>query len=85
MSAIVSGKRSFFEELSVSPPVAKRIRCSSRFASSSSFSPSSPPSLFSTDQLIAIFPEMDKQVLKRVLEECRDYLDSTIRRLNELR
>ncbi|KAG4144103.1 hypothetical protein ERO13_D05G015600v2 [Gossypium hirsutum] len=85
MSAIVSGKRSFFEELSAPPPVAKRIRCSSRFASSSSFSPSSPPPLFLTDQLIAIFPEMDKQVLERVLEECGDDLDSAIRRLNELR
>ncbi|KAK8581687.1 hypothetical protein V6N13_144699 [Hibiscus sabdariffa] len=84
MSAIVSGKRSFFEELSASPPVSKKIRCSSRFASSSSFSPSSPPPLFLIDQLIAIFPEMDKQVLERVLEERGD-LDSAIRSLNELR
>ncbi|XWS27042.1 hypothetical protein CRYUN_Cryun26dG0082100 [Craigia yunnanensis] len=68
MSAIVSGKRSFFEELSATPPVSKRIRCSSRFISSS-FSPSSsssspppsPPSSFLIDQLIVIFPEMDKQ------------------------
>ncbi|GMI81198.1 hypothetical protein like AT5G32440 [Hibiscus trionum] len=86
MSAIVSGKRSFFEELSASPPVSKRIRCSSRFASSSSsFSPSSPPPLFLINQLIAIFPEMDKQVLERVLEEHGDDLDSAIRSLNELR
>ncbi|XVF34609.1 hypothetical protein REPUB_Repub18cG0073600 [Reevesia pubescens] len=91
MSAIVSGKRSFFEELSVTPPVSKRIRCSSRFPSSSSSSfspsspPSSPPSLFLIDQLIAIFPEMDKQVLERALEECGDDLDSAIRSLNELR
>ncbi|KAK8501328.1 hypothetical protein V6N13_027027 [Hibiscus sabdariffa] len=88
MSAIVSGKRSFFEELSASPPVSKRIRCSSRFSSSSSssssFSPLPPP-LFLIDQLIAIFPEMDKQVLERVLEECGDDLDSAIRCLNELR
>ncbi|XWS72962.1 hypothetical protein CRYUN_Cryun02cG0084500 [Craigia yunnanensis] len=90
MSAIVSGKRSFFEELSATPPVSKRIRCSSRFASS--FSPSSPsspplspPSLFLIDQLITIFPEMDKQVLERALEECGDDLDSAIRSLNELR
>ncbi|XP_022731575.1 uncharacterized protein LOC111286062 isoform X1 [Durio zibethinus] len=90
MSAIVSGKRSFFEELSATPPVSKRIRCSSRFASSSSFStssssPSSPPSLFLIDQLISIFPEMDKQVLGRALEECGQDLDSAIRSLNELR
>ncbi|XVF48052.1 hypothetical protein PTKIN_Ptkin03bG0159900 [Pterospermum kingtungense] len=88
MSAIVSGKRSFFEELSATPPVSKRIRCSSRFPSS--FSPSSPPppspsSLFLIDQLTALFPEMDKQVLERALEECGDDLDSAIRSLNELR
>ncbi|XVE71492.1 hypothetical protein DITRI_Ditri10aG0154700 [Diplodiscus trichospermus] len=87
MSAIVSGKRSFFEELSATPPVSKRIRCSSHFASS--FSPSSPPppsaSLFLIDQLIAIFPEMDKQVLERALEECGDDLGSAIKSLNELR
>ncbi|XP_039043152.1 uncharacterized protein LOC120182220 [Hibiscus syriacus] len=83
MSAIVSGKRSFFEELSASPPVSKRIRCSSRFVSS--FSPSSPPPLFLIDQLIPMFPEMDKQILERVLEECGDDLDSAIRSLNELR
>ncbi|OMO81216.1 Ubiquitin system component Cue [Corchorus capsularis] len=89
MSAIVSGKRSFFEELSTTPPVSKRIRCSSRFTSafspSSSSPPPSPPSSFLIDQLIAIFPEMDKQVLERALEECGDDLDSAIRRLNELR
>ncbi|XP_022749650.1 uncharacterized protein LOC111299032 [Durio zibethinus] len=93
MSAIVSGKRSFFEELTATPPVSKRIRCSSRFASSSSSSsfspssspPSSPPSSFLIDQLIAIFPEMDKQVLERALEECGDDLNSAIRSLNELR
>ncbi|KAE8676073.1 hypothetical protein F3Y22_tig00111634pilonHSYRG00141 [Hibiscus syriacus] len=79
MSAIVSGKRSFFEELSSTPPASKRIRCSSRFASS--FPPSSPPLI---DQLIAIFPEMDQQVLQRALEECGDDLDSAIRSLNEL-
>ncbi|GMJ15654.1 hypothetical protein like AT5G32440 [Hibiscus trionum] len=79
MSAIVSGKRSFFEELSSTPPASKKIRCSSRFPSS--FSPS-PPLI---DQLIAVFPEMDKQVLERALEECGNDLDSAIRRLNELR
>ncbi|XP_039005043.1 uncharacterized protein LOC120132330 isoform X2 [Hibiscus syriacus] len=83
MSAIVSGKRSFFEELSASPPVSKRIRCSSRLVSS--FSLSSPPPLFFIDHLIPMFPEMDKQILERVLEECGDDLDSAIRSLNELR
>ncbi|XVE98370.1 hypothetical protein REPUB_Repub03eG0100600 [Reevesia pubescens] len=95
MSAIVSGKRSFFEELSATPPVSKRTRCSSRFPCSS-FSPSSPPPpppspsssppfFFLIDQLIAIFPDMDNQVLERALEECGDDLDSAIRSLNELR
>jgi len=78
MSAIVCGKRSFFEELTVtSPPVSKRIRCSS--SSPVRFSPprsntlaSNPPSFnfgsssssSSTliEQLAAIFPDMDKQV-----------------------
>ncbi|KHG25876.1 Doublesex- and mab-3-related transcription factor 3 [Gossypium arboreum] len=85
MSAIVSGKRSFFEELSSTPPASKRIRCSSRFTSSfsPSSSPPSPPS-FLIDQLISIFPHMDKQVLERALEECGDDLDSAIRSLNEL-
>ncbi|KAA3486062.1 Doublesex and mab-3-related transcription factor 3 [Gossypium australe] len=85
MSAIVSGKRSFFEELSSTPPASKRIRCSSRFTSSfsPSSSPQSPPS-FLIDHLISIFPHMDKQVLERALEECGDDLDSAIRSLNEL-
>ncbi|KAJ8753151.1 hypothetical protein K2173_017719 [Erythroxylum novogranatense] len=93
MSAIVCGKRSFFEELSVtSPPVvSKRIRCSSsspvhfspprHHASSFSVSPSSSDLI---ERLVALFPDMDKQVLERALQECGDDLDSTIRSLNEL-
>ncbi|CAI0629340.1 unnamed protein product [Linum tenue] len=101
MSAIVCGKRSFFEELNVtSPPVNKRIRCSS--SSPVRFSPPrpSPASSFSTpprapvvssasahlvEQLAAIFPEMDKELLERALAECGEDLDSAIRSLNELR
>ncbi|KAH8481681.1 hypothetical protein H0E87_029245 [Populus deltoides] len=101
MSAIVCGKRSFFEELTVtSPPVSKRIRCSS--SSPVRFSPprsntlaSNPPSFnfgsssssSSTliEQLAAIFPDMDKQLIEKVLEECGDDLDSAIRSLNDLR
>jgi hypothetical protein len=96
MSAIVCGnnKRSILEE-----PIAinstKRIRFSSSSPSSVQFS--SPPrshhhnfsfqsSLDSpTDQLVALFPHMDKQLLERALEECGDDLDSAIKRLNELR
>jgi len=78
MSAIVCGKRSFFEELTVtSPPVSKRIRCSSsspvRFSpprsntiasnpASFNFSSSSSSSSAFVEQLAAIFPDMDKQV-----------------------
>uniref|UniRef100_A0A6N2NEX4 CUE domain-containing protein n=1 Tax=Salix viminalis TaxID=40686 RepID=A0A6N2NEX4_SALVM len=98
MSAIVCGKRSFFEELTVtSPPVSKRIRCSSsspvRFSPPRSNTPASnPPSInfgsssssssTLSEQLAAIFPDMDKQ---KVLEECGDDLDSAIRSLNDLR
>ncbi|XP_021899248.1 uncharacterized protein LOC110815665 [Carica papaya] len=93
MSAIVCGKRSLFEELTASPPVSKRIRCSSsspvRFSpprSISAFSPPSPSqSSFLVDQLIAIFPDMDKELLERALKECGDDLDSAIKSLNELR
>lgn len=97
MSAIVCGKRSFFEELTVtSPPVSKRIRCSSsspvRFSPPRSYnavSISSPPSNISSspliEKLLALFPDMDKQILERALEECGDDLDSAIRSLNELR
>ncbi|KAK3439413.1 hypothetical protein EUGRSUZ_C04262 [Eucalyptus grandis] len=101
MSAIVCGKRSFFEELSAapSPVVSKRIRCSS---SPVRLSPprqqqqpsslASPPSSHQPgsaavliEQLAAVFPDMDKQLLERALEESGNDLDSAIRRLNELR
>lgn len=91
MSAIVCGKRSnIFEDLPASsPPVSKRIRCSS--SSPVRFSPPrtspnlpSPQSLL-IDHLSALFPDMDKQLLEKALEECGDDLDSAIRSLNELR
>ncbi|KAJ4831056.1 hypothetical protein Tsubulata_001797 [Turnera subulata] len=97
MSAIVCGKRSFFEELTVNSP-PKRIRCSSsspvRFSPPrstqapsfpSSFNLSSSPPSHLLDQLASLFPDMDKQVLERALEECGDDLDSAIRSLTELR
>ncbi|CDP10444.1 unnamed protein product [Coffea canephora] len=37
------------------------------------------------DHLIGLFPDMDKQLLERALEECSNDLDSAIRSLNELR
>ncbi|KAA8535149.1 hypothetical protein F0562_030152 [Nyssa sinensis] len=99
MSAIVCGKRSsFFEDLPSSPPVSKRIRCSS--SSPVRFSPPRPttgsPSSYQSpfnlssrssllDHLTAHFPDMDKQLLERALEECGNDLDSAIRSLHELR
>lgn len=101
MSAIVCGKRSnFFEDTSPtssssSPPVSKRI-C---FSSPSRLSPSPSNTIFASsyssnpfrstslhlDNLAAIFPDMDKQLLERALEECGDDLDSAIKSLTELR
>ncbi|KAL9260036.1 hypothetical protein AKJ16_DCAP05293 [Drosera capensis] len=65
MSAVVCGKRtSFFEDNIQSPPVTKRIRRSS--SSSSSPGRVSPPRNFASsclvDQLVAVFPGMDKQL-----------------------
>ncbi|CAN1125802.1 hypothetical protein LINPERPRIM_LOCUS4664 [Linum perenne] len=96
MSAIVYRKRSFFEELNVaSTPVTKRIRCSSsspapfsptRTQSSASFSSTLPSSsAHYVEQLAAIFPEMDKELLERAIAECGEDLDLAIRSLNELR
>lgn len=99
MSAIVCGKRSnLFEDFqsssslsSPSPPspVPKRIRRSfspSRSGSGSDrvFSGNSIASS-ALDHLIMRFSDMDKQLLKRALEESGDDLDSAIKHLNELR
>lgn len=94
MSAIVCGKRSFFEELPVTTtPLSKRFRCSStspirlspsRSNSYNPFSQSSPFEVAGVDRLRALFPEMDEKFLERALEESGD-LESAIKRLNELR
>ncbi|TYK29606.1 CUE domain-containing protein [Cucumis melo var. makuwa] len=77
MSAVVCGsKRSFFEELPPSPPIAKRHRCSTspiRFAAPSHI-----------DHLQHLFPQMDHQLLVRALEECGNDLDAAIRSLSDL-
>ncbi|KAL3632027.1 hypothetical protein CASFOL_025011 [Castilleja foliolosa] len=91
MSAVVCGKRSnIFEDSPSSPPVSKRIRCSS--SSSSPGRTFSPPAttnypLFNPvlDHLASLFPDMDRQFLEKALEESGDDLDSAIKRLNELR
>lgn len=89
MSAIVCGsKRSFFEDLPASPqsgsspPVSKRIRCSSSTSPVRFSSYSYPPAL--VDQLRALFPNMDNQSLERVLDTCGNDLDAAIKRLHEL-
>ncbi|PON90073.1 Ubiquitin system component Cue [Trema orientale] len=96
MSAAVCGsKRSFFEDLPPSPPLTKRLRCSS----STSPIRFSAPSLL--DQLRDVFPDMDLQkiraslpwqsvgsfgqLLERALEECGNDLDAAIKSLNDLR
>lgn len=85
MSAVVCGKRSFFEDLPSSPqsassgPVSKRLRCAS----------STSPVRFSTrvtlvDQLCGLFPDMDQQLLERALDECGNDLDAAIKSLHDL-
>ncbi|KAI4329352.1 hypothetical protein L6164_021624 [Bauhinia variegata] len=79
MSAAVCGsKRSFFEELPQSPPLSKRLRCSS----------STSPIRFSAsgliDQLRAVFPHMEVQILEKALQECDNDLDAAIESLHGL-
>ncbi|KAK2371598.1 Ubiquitin system component Cue protein [Trifolium repens] len=77
MSAAVCGtKRSFFEDLPPSPPVSKRLRCSS--------SPIrlSLPSLI--DHLQSLFPHMEDQIIERALQECGNDLDAAIKSLHGL-
>ncbi|PSS17835.1 Desmoplakin like [Actinidia chinensis var. chinensis] len=87
MSAVVCGKRSFFEDLpsspqSASPPASKRLRCSSS-SSPVRFSPfSNSPSLI--DQLRALLPNMEDQLLERALDECGNDINAAIKRLHEL-
>ncbi|XP_076886886.1 uncharacterized protein LOC143536869 [Bidens hawaiensis] len=82
MSAIVCGKRSFFEDLQQpsSPPASKKLRCFSSSTSPVRFPPS--PSL--VDKLRSVFPTMDKQLLEEALEKSGNNLDSAIKSLNEL-
>ncbi|KAI3701507.1 hypothetical protein L6452_26640 [Arctium lappa] len=89
MSAVVCGKRSsFFEDHTVpsssssspSPPASKRIRCfsSSPVQYSSSW-------FFALDRLIALFPDMDEQLVERTLNQCGDDIETAIKSLTELR
>ncbi|CAI9755732.1 unnamed protein product [Fraxinus pennsylvanica] len=85
MSAIVCGKKSFFEEIltmsspvSGSPLVSKK-RCYTSATSLVRFSYSPPMSLI--DQLNALFPDMDSELLEKVLEESGNNLDAAIKSL----
>ncbi|KAH7299804.1 hypothetical protein KP509_24G030600 [Ceratopteris richardii] len=96
MSAVVCVKRSLFEE--IHPPVPKRLRC--RGSSPTHLHPSRSgclvgsnevESVTSSDpanqvsQLRSLFPDMDGEVIQKVLESNGNNLDSAIRSLNELR
>ncbi|XP_071711680.1 uncharacterized protein [Rutidosis leptorrhynchoides] len=76
MSAIVCGKRSFFEESSTPPgsPAAKKHRRSS----------SSPVRLSPLDHLRSVFPDLDNQLLEKALEVSGDDVDSAVKNLNEM-
>lgn len=88
MSAIVCGKRSFFDDLqspsptSASPPISKKPRCSS--TSRNSFSQPQPLAITVINQLRALFPDIESQFLEKALEECGNDLDAAIKRLHEL-
>lgn len=87
MSAIVCGKRSFFDDIpaspmSVSSPASKRIRRSSSTSPVRFLVSPSQPSLF--DQVRARFPNTDSQIIEKAVEECGNNLDAAIKNLNEL-
>ncbi|MCO5568960.1 hypothetical protein L7F22_022663 [Adiantum nelumboides] len=97
MSAVVCGKRSLFDE--IHPPIPKRLRCGggtspvrftslrsgSPVASCEAGSPSLPDLSDQLSHLRNLFPEMDGQLIEKVLESSGNNLDSAIRSLNELR
>eukprot|EP00250_Pteridium_aquilinum_P012753 c20920_g1_i2 orf=217-1077(+) len=99
MSAVVCGKRSLFEEIHPPIPKRLRCGGGSspvRFPSWRSGSPvgsceaGSPQQLPFSDpadqlsQLRSLFPNMDGQLIEKVLESSGNNLDSAIRSLNEL-
>ncbi|KAJ0807057.1 hypothetical protein HanOQP8_Chr00c120g0761281 [Helianthus annuus] len=90
MSAIVCGKRSFFEDLqtspnSASPPASKKIRCftSTSPVRFSSFA-TSPPSPSLVDKLRSVFPNMDKKVVDRLVNSAKIILGIEIIQLHTL-
>ncbi|XP_051147701.1 uncharacterized protein LOC127262886 [Andrographis paniculata] len=91
MSAILCGKRSFFEEIdpsasspaSASPPALKRLRCSSS-TSPVRFTYSPPVQTSPIAHLRGLFPDLDVQLLEKAMEESGHDLDLAIQNLNKL-
>ncbi|KAK6124885.1 hypothetical protein DH2020_041371 [Rehmannia glutinosa] len=91
MSAIVCGKRSFFEDIdaaasspnSASPPAYKKFRCSSS-TSPVRFTYSPPVQSSPVDQLKALFPDTEIQLLEKALEEAGNDLDLAVKSLYKL-
>ncbi|XP_042027521.1 uncharacterized protein LOC121774717 [Salvia splendens] len=90
MSAIVCGKRSYFEDIdagasspaAASLPAYKKLRCSSS-TSPVRFTYSPPVHTSSVDQLKDLFPELEIQLLEKALEESVNDLDLAIKKLHE--
>ncbi|XP_042063158.1 uncharacterized protein LOC121807042 isoform X2 [Salvia splendens] len=90
MSAMVCGKRSFFEDIDAaasspaasSPPPYKKFRCSSS-TSPVRFTYSPPVQTSSVDQLKALFPGLEIQLLEKAMEESVNDLDLAIKKLHE--
>ncbi|GKA68523.1 UBA-like protein [Tanacetum coccineum] len=73
-TAMVCGKRSYFEEeCESSPLVTKKLRCSCLTVTSSL-----------VDRLIELYPNIHKQLLEKALQENDNNVDSVIRSFNQL-
>ncbi|KAL7139930.1 hypothetical protein ABFS83_09G086300 [Erythranthe nasuta] len=88
MSAMVYGKRSFFDDMDSSPesapqPAYKKFRCSSS-ASPVPFTYSPPVQTSLVDQLKALFPDTEIQFLEKALEDSGNDLDLAIKSIHEL-
>lgn len=91
MSAILCGKRSFIEEIDpatlspayVSPPALKRFRRASS-TSPVRFTYSPPAQSSPIDQLKALFPDMDIQLLAKALEDAGHDLDLAVQSIRKL-
>ncbi|KAL6568007.1 hypothetical protein OROHE_003691 [Orobanche hederae] len=84
MSVAVCGKRPFFEDTDAAiPPAYKRFRCSS-WTSPTGVTYSPPLQSSLVDQLRALFPYTEIQLLEKALEESSNDLDLASKSLYEL-